>query len=352
MKRKVKRWLLSLLVLLVTGFTLLNVLAYNHASAMMNFSSDGIRTGTPEELPFWVKIRVLLTGVNVPRPNNQERAPSDFALVCRTLSISGPENIILDTWYCDQGKGTPLVILFHGYSAEKTSLLREAKILLDLGTSVLLVDFRGSGGSSESYTTVGFREGDDVAAVVRYANDNLSHAHTSTILFGQSMGAAAILRAVHEHSVTPDAIILEAVFDTILNTVRNRFAALGVPSFPSAELLVFWGGWQADFDGFSHNPVDYATSVDCPVLFMHGTDDPRATIAESRRVFAAVRGPKNFTEFQAVGHEAYASVYPNKWLIAVAEIIRKVENKHVQGKAMVKGVYPGYFPPSTTRPTG
>jgi len=330
MKRKTKHWLLSLLILLVAGFTLLNVLAYNHASAMMNFTSNGTRTAKPEELPFWTKTRVLLIGVNVPRPI-QDRVPSDFAPVCRTLSINGPENITLATWYCDQGKGTPLVILFHGYSAEKTSLLREAKILLDLGISVLLVDFRGSGGSSESYTTVGIREGDDVAAVVRYANDSLSHTHTSTILFGQSMGAVAILRAVHAHSVAPDAIILEAVFDTMLNTVRNRFAALGVPSFPSAELLVFWGGWQADFGGFSHNPVDYATSVDCFALFMHGVDDPRATIAEGRRVFAAVPGPKAFKEFQAVGHEAYASKYPHEWQTAVAEIIKKAENKHVQG---------------------
>ena len=230
------------------------------------------------------------------------------------------------------GEGTPLVILFHGYAADKTSLLREAKILIGLGQSVLLVDFRGSGGSSESYTTVGIREGDDVAAVVRYANENLLQVHTSTILFGHSMGAVAILRAVHEHSVAPDAVVLEAVFDTMLNTVRNRFAALGVSSFPSAELLVFWGGWQADFCGFSHNPVDYATSVRSPTLFMHGVDDSRATIAEGRRVFEAVRGPKEFMEFEAVGHQTYASKYPYEWQTAVAEIIRKVQNKHVQGK--------------------
>ncbi len=325
------RWLIGLLTLLITVVTLLNVLAYNHARDMMRFTLNGTPTDSPEELSLWEKIHTLILGVNVPRPN-RERSPSDLAPGCRTLPIDGPDNITLATWYCDQGKGTQLVILFHGYAAEKTSLLREARIFLDLGHSVLLVDFRGSGGSSESYTTIGIHESDDVAAVVRYANENLSQSHTSTILFGQSMGAVAILRAVHEHSIVPDALILESVFDTMLNTVRNRFAAMGVPSFPSAELLVFWGGWQADFCGFSHNPVEYATSVLSPALFMHGDGDSRTTISEGRRVFEAVRGPKVFMEFEALGHESYASKYTEEWRTAVAEIIMKAQNGNLTSK--------------------
>lgn len=326
MKKKTNCWLLTLLILLVMSFAVLNVLAYKHANAMMNFTANGTRTNKPENLSFWAKLKVLIIGVNVPRPISG-RPPSDLASECRTLPINGPDNVTLATWYCKQGERTPLVILFHGYTAEKTSLLHEAKILLGLGVSVLLVDFRGSGGSSESYTTIGVHEGNDVAAVMHYADNNLSH--TSIILFGQSMGAAAILRAVHEHAVVPDAVILEAVFDTILNTVSNRFATMGIPSFPSAQLLLFWGGRQWGFDSFAHNPIDYARSVDCPALFMHGADDPRATIAEGRRVFAAVRSPKEFKEFEAVGHEAYASKYPDEWQSAVAQIIKRAENKHM-----------------------
>jgi hypothetical protein len=70
-------------------------------------------------------------------------------------------------------------------------------------------------------------------------------------------------------------VILEAVFDTMLNTVRHRFHAMGIPAFPSAQLLVFWGGRQWGFDGFAHNPVQYAASLNCPSLFMHGANDPK-----------------------------------------------------------------------------
>ena len=330
MKTNKKHRLLVLLVAVVVGFGVLNVVAYNHAYAMTHFSPGGSRTGKPEALSFAARLKVLLVGVNVPRPVSR-RSPSDLAQDCQVLSIDGGNGVTLSAWYCARGKESPLVILFHGYSAEKTCLIEEARTFLDLGTSVLLVDFRGSGSSSEGYTTIGVREADDVAATVRYAESALPH--SSVVLFGQSMGAVAILRAVKKHGVAPDAVILEAVFDTMLNTVRNRFVTMGVPSFPGAQLLVFWGGMQWGFNGFAHNPVEYARSLNCLSLFMHGSNDSRATVAEGRRVFAAVRGPKEFKEFASVGHEAYVSMHPDEWRAAVAKVIKAVENKHINGAA-------------------
>jgi uncharacterized protein len=310
MKCRIKGGLLYLLAVLVTIFALFNVLASRHAHSMLHFTAAGARTLKPESLSFWTKARLLFVGVNVPRPEST-LAPTVLAPRCRALSITGPDAVTLAAWYCDRGPETPLAIMFHGYTAEKSSLLGEAQGLLDLGMSVLLVDFRGSGGASESYTTIGVHEADDVVAAVAYAENRFSH--TGTVLFGQSMGAVAILRAVHEGRVLPDAVIFEAVFDTMLNTVRNRFSVMNAPSFPAAELLIFWGGRQLGFDGFSHNPLDYAESLNCPALFLHGTDDPRAKLSEGRRVFAAAPQPKRFKIFASAGHESYVSVSPDEW---------------------------------------
>jgi len=316
MKNKTKKCIAAGVTVAVAGFAGLNVSAYSHARAMMRFSPGGDRTSKPEALNIWQKARVLSTGVNVPRPAT-DGSPPDLAADCRPLEISAPAGITVRAWYCDRGESTPLTILFHGYATEKTSLLEEARTLLDLGSSVLLVDFRGSGGSSEAYTTIGIHEADDVAAVVRFTEQNLSHSRT--VLFGQSMGAVAILRAIHVDGIQPDAVILEAVFDTMLNTVRNRFRAMGVPSFPSAELLVFWGGHQWGFNGFEHNPVDYAPSLRCPALFMHGQHDPRAALEEGRRVFNAAPDPKRFVTFSRTGHESYIATQPTQWRTAVRQ---------------------------------
>ncbi len=196
----------------------------------------------------------------------------------------------------------------------------EARAFLGLGASVMLVDFRGSGGSSESYTTVGVHEEEDVAAALHSARLRLSHGNV--LLFGRSMVAAAILRAVHSHAVQPDGVMLEAVFDSLVNTVRHRFRAMQVPTFPSAEFLVFRGGRQWGFDGFEHNPSAYAASVRCPVLLMHGARDSRVTLTEARRVFDAIAGIKEFVTFEQSGHESYLSNHANQWRSAVERFIK------------------------------
>ncbi|HVM49838.1 MAG TPA: alpha/beta fold hydrolase [Candidatus Acidoferrum sp.] len=300
----------------------INVLAYRHAYAMTHFTSGTTRTDDPERLTAGQKLRVLFSGPTIPRPRTR-LLPACVGPQCRSLSLPGTNGIRLGAWYCPGQTNETLVILFHGYIGEKSGTSKQAKALLELGCSVLLVDFRGSGDSSASYTTVGYAEAEDVAAAVRYAREHLPH--SKLILYGESMGAAAVLRAVHCCDVRADGIIAEAVFDRMLTTVEHRFQLLGVPSFPGAELLVFWGGRQFGFNGFRHNPVDYAASVTCPILFLHGAADNRAHVEEGRHVFAAVPGPKSFVEFPALGHAAAVARYREKWKAIVGQFLRALE---------------------------
>src|SRR5262249_17867612 len=152
----------------------------------------------------------------------------------------------------------------------------------DLGFTALPIDFRGSGGSDGNTTTLGYQEARDVAAAVRYAQSRGLPA--PLILYGQSMGAAAVFRSIPALGVEPDGVILESVFARMLGTVRNRFDLMGAPSFPAAELLVFWGGAQAGFSGFEHNPEEYATACTCPALVLHGAHDRRARLEEGEAV--------------------------------------------------------------------
>jgi pimeloyl-ACP methyl ester carboxylesterase len=314
-----------ILLAVAIAFAGLNLMAYRHVRAMLSYAPGGTRTPKPEFLSFAGKIRLLVNGVNVPRPEEDAR-PSALAMDAVPVTIHQSDRSWISAWYCGRGADAPLVILFHGYAACKAYQLREARAFLAMGCSVLMVDFRGSGESSGSDTTIGYREADDVAAVVEYARGHF--AFSQLVLFGQSMGAAAILRAVHHDGIRPDAVVIEAVFDTMLNTVRNRFRTMKLPAFPAAELLIFWGGVQKHFNAFAHRPVRDAVSVTCPALFMHGADDPRAQVAEARRVYDAVPGRKQFVEFPATGHESYAARYPAQWSDTVSRFIAGVKEDH------------------------
>lgn len=311
-------------ILIAGGFLGLNVLAYNHARAMTTYVAAGTRTSQPESLSRWQRVHVLLTGVTITRPQS-DKPPQSLADNTSVIALKVNDTITLEAWYANLGTNTPLVIMFHGYADDKTALLQEARALLDLDLSVLLVDFRGSGGSSESYTTVGYHEADDVKAAYRHAQEKLDH--ESLILFGQSKGAVAILRAIQHHCLEPDGVILEAVFDTMLNTVRNRFRAMNTPSFPNAELLVFWGGRQRGFNAFRHNPVTYASTLMTPSLFMHGEKDPRATLPEGQRVFAVVPGPKTFVTFPESRHESFINMHADRWQQAVRSFVSDIRSE-------------------------
>jgi uncharacterized protein len=315
---KFKRCLIIALVVLGAGVVVLNFAAYCQAYSMTHFVEHGATTGKPQDLSFGQKLKTILLGVNLPRPRSA-MLPSRLGPGCRSLTIPGVNGVRLGAWYCPTSPDRPLVILFHGYHGDKSGTVNEAKVFQELGLPVLLVDLRGSGESSESYTTVGHDEAEDVASAVQYAATNLPH--SKLVLYGISMGAAAVLRAVHACEVEPDAIIVEAVFDRMLTTVRHRFGAMKLPTFPGAELLVFWGGCQFGFNGFANNPVDFAPSVRCPILFLHGAIDPNARLEEARQVYDAVPGQKWFKEFPGVGHAPIVGRFRQQWKDDVSQFL-------------------------------
>jgi pimeloyl-ACP methyl ester carboxylesterase len=119
----------------------------------------------------------------------------------------------------------------------------------------------------------------------------------------------------------PKAIILECPFNRLLDTICNRFSAMGVPSFPCAPLLVFWGGVQQGYSGFEHNPMDYARSVRCRTLVLHGATDPRVTLEQASELFENIAGEKRFVTFPGVGHEPYLAKEPDEWRTAVRDFL-------------------------------
>jgi len=152
--------------------------------------------------------------------------------------------------------------------------------------------------------------------------------HERIILYGRSMGGAAALRAVAELGVRPDAMILESVFDSLTSTVGNRFAAMGLPRFPLAELLVFWGGVQNGYNAFGLNPAEYAAHVHCPALLFQGGRDLRVSDEQARNIFDHLAGPKRLELFPASSHCTFLADDPVRWTKAVRAILADDADDH------------------------
>lgn len=302
----------------------INLIAYRHVYSMLHFAPTGKRTEKPEHLSWRQKAKILLTGITVPRPCNTS-TPAACSLPYEVHRFQVNPSVELEAWHIPHPDSKGLVLLFHGYASAKSSMLPEARALHQEGYASFLVDFRGSGGSNGSETSIGFAEAEDVVQAFGYAQ--ALAVSQPVILYGRSMGGAAVLRAISAYQIQPDGVILEAVFDKLLSTVQNRFRSMRLPSFPAAHLLVFWGSVQQRYRGFSHNPVEYAARVQCPTLVLHGTDDPRATIAEGRAVFQRLNGKRWFEAFTGIGHEAYLAANPAQWQCAITQFLAQFHDK-------------------------
>lgn len=306
--------------MLLAGILALNGQACMHAWSMTHFTEGVTRTKGPESLSAVEKAKILLTGIRLPKPRNTTD-PGSIGLSFTRHRFTGSDGTQYDAWYIPCAESREIAVLFHGYGASKSSLLQDASVWHGMGYETFLVDFRGCGDSSGRETTIGFREADDVVAACRYVERIRSG--QPLVLFGRSMGAAAVLRAVGYTGLRPRAIVVESSFDQLLSTARNRFHAMGLPSFPFAELLVFWGGIQHGYSGFRHNPAEYARHVHCPVLVLNGEQDPRVTKDQASSIFNNLAGTKQMVFFPGVGHQSCLGAQPSKWKACVEEFLNR-----------------------------
>jgi len=316
-----KHFVKLLTAALLSAVVSMNVLAFMQARAMTRFAESGARTARPEELGVFEKIAVMLSGVHIVRLAN-DRTPADLQLSFATLRFLNPSGLTLEAWHVARSANRPLVALFHGYAANKSTLLSTVRVLYELGYDAFLVDFYGSGGSSGSGTTIGVKEADDVAATIDYVRRTWPK--RKVVLYGISMGGAAVLRAIAVNGIKPDAVIIEATFDSLLNTGKSRFRAMGLSGSPCAEMLLFWGSVQNGLNFFSHNPVDYARSVNFPALILHGEKDQRVSLDEARRIAAAMGEKARFVAYAGVPHMPIVDVRPEQWRGEVGEFLEKL----------------------------
>lgn len=287
-------------------FVLTNAIAYFHAYKFTHFSqSDIAKTKDPARLSGFDKIKIVLFGIDNPRPRAQAVPKQPFTTV---RLQSGKTS--LECWSTEVEKPKGTVILFHGYSAEKSQMLERSDELVLMGYNTLLVDFMGCGGSEGNETTIGFYEAKNVKTCYNFVRNQ---GHGRIFLFGSSLGAVAVIKAVSEQDIKPSGIILECPFGSMQDAVAMRFRAMNLPTFPMAGLLVFWGGVQHGFWGFSHKPTEYAKSVQTPTLLLWGGNDDKVSREEIGTIFHNLSSPKRLVVYPLAGHAGYLEGYAEQW---------------------------------------
>ena len=306
-----------LLRTIVALFILLNVVIAFHAYKFTHFYDNGsILIKSKEAKSGWDKTKEILFGINAVKQVNGPAADSAF----QAVYLKTADGLKLEGWYTKAANPVGTVCLFHGHGGKKSGTNDEAAGFRKLGYNTLQLDFRAHGNSEGNTCTIGYYETEDVKLAYEYIK---SSGEKNIILWGISMGASTITKAVHDYRLQPKKIILEMPFGTIEDAVKGRLKMMGLPAQPVATLLTFWGGAEHGFWAFNMKPQEYVKDIHCPVLLQWGKNDPRVTKAEEDILFKNIADSnKKFIVYETAGHESLCKKEPGKWNEEVAAFLK------------------------------
>jgi uncharacterized protein len=233
--------------------------------------------------------------------------PADFP--ARPVEFSGSAGI-LRGWFAAGNPGGAAVLLMHGSHETRRAMLGRARFLHTHGYATLLFDFHAYGESDGDRNTFGFTEAGDAEAGLQLLRSLAPGERIGAI--GFSLGGAACL--LGERPLPVDALVLEAVYPDIETAVANRLRLRLGPLGPLLTPLLTWQiypRWGIRIDQL--RPIDGIRKVHVPMLVIAGAEDPRTTLAESKRLFAAAAEPKQFWIVPGAGHVNFQRFAPQEY---------------------------------------
>lgn len=245
-----------------------------------------------------VSLLQFLLGI-MPRSIQHDRTPATYGMDYSNVSIRTDDGQTLSSWWIPAEKSSDrTVIVGHGYPASKSDIV-SAVTFLHSDYNLLLFDFRYLGDSSGSYTTLGHDEQQDVEAAIDYVTE--THPNHSIALYGFSMSAATFIEA---NDPRTEAIVADSPYASLQDMLDDVYwlfpGPLRQPFVWTTAVMArtFLGFWPAEMA-----PEQSVTSLEQPLLLIHGTADTNIPYQHSQRIYDNAN--KNRTQlhlFDGAGH--------------------------------------------------
>lgn len=232
--------------------------------------------------------------------NHRVVLPADFP--AERVEIPGDGRAVAGSWR-DVGDDSPVVLLLHGFRGDRASMVPRARVLLDAGFSVLLIDTQAHGETPGEIITLGWRESRDVRAARDWIRARAPGRCVGAI--GVSLGGAAVL--LGEQPAGFDAIVLEAVYPRLGRALDNRIGiSAGWLRKALAPLLLVQIEPRLGVTPAQLEPIRNIAKLGAPVLVVGGSRDAHTTEEETRELFAAAAKPKDLWIVDGAGHQDFA----------------------------------------------
>jgi uncharacterized protein len=290
-------------------FVLLNIMIAFQAYRTTYFYEQG-------EVPFQKftdkttlqKISTAILGAKISKREMNDTPTNPFEVV----KLKDSDGYVLEGWYVATKNPKGTVALFHGHASSKSQVVREADYFHELGFNTFALDARSHGNSAGNVCTVGYSETEGIKLAYDWIR---TKGEKNIVLWGASMGAAMVIKAVPEYNLKPEKIIIDCPFASMHDAVKGFLRNMKIPTTPLSEMLMFYGSIERGYWAFDYKPEEYAKGIkNIPVLMQWGRKDLRVQQHETDLIFNKLGSiDKQLIIYEDSGHESYCKKENLKW---------------------------------------
>jgi esterase/lipase len=198
----------------------------------------------------------------------------------------------------------PCCIYLHSQSGNKIEGLSILDFCIESGTGLCVFDFSGCGKSEGEYSTLGWREQEDVEYLVNILLQR--YKATKIILWGRSMGAVTALFYAKRHSMFVNSMVLDSPFSDIKvmvqDVVYENFKIPGALVNPILSFLSSTIKKKVNFDILELKPVKFAETCSVPCMFIIGKHDRLVFPKRVKEIFDAYKGNRKHLVYSDGDH--------------------------------------------------
>lgn len=215
--------------------------------------------------------------------------PADFNLPAEDVSFETYDQLTLSGWLiaAPEDKNKQVLIILHGYPAEKANMLSIAASLYP-DFSLLLLDLRSFGKSEGIYTTLGIKERSDIRSTVDFLNER---GYEKIGVLGFSLGGAiGILSAAEDTRI--NAVLSYASFADLETLGNKLYSDLFILKKPMINLILLWSSMVFGESVTDISPFNAAQKLTIPVFIVHSKVDEQIPFEHAKLLQKALHENK------------------------------------------------------------
>ena len=235
----------------------------------------------------------FILSIKPPKLGNY-RTPIGFGLAYENVSFKNSDGLTLKGFFIPaKNKSNATIIVGHGYPFSKSDVLIFAPFLAKK-YNLLFFDFRYFGESQGKYTTVGWKEQEDVLAALDYLKTRKDIDKSKIGAIGLSLSASTFIMATEKTSDIK-AIVADSPYSSLDKMIeRTYFIFPSITKLPFVWLTKLYAKIFFNIDTKEISPKKSIKEIKIPVLLIHGEKDSQIPVENSKTLYEASN--KNLTE--------------------------------------------------------